>query len=224
VDENGKVYSRAFIHDGKALDKRDKHLARVRRKSSCTMRKKGKLHKGFAKDNYRKAANINKNLARQIARKIFNFAVNSKASVIGLENLKNWKPRGGKKKSSLKQRFQGWLKSAIAKRLQELAEENGISISFVYARSTSKLAYDGTGEVKRDSQNYALATFKSGKKYNADLNASYNIAARYLAYKLKLAAKNGELTVSKKSGVKPRSRVTLSALWVDKETATTALA
>jgi hypothetical protein len=95
-----------------------------------------------------------------------------------------------------------------------LGQEKGIEIVSVYARETSSLAYDGTGTVKRDSDNYALGTFKSKKRYCIDLSASYNIAARYIAFQLKLASKNGELPTSESPGSKPRSRVTLSSLWV----------
>jgi hypothetical protein len=47
----------------------------------------------------------------------------------------------------------------------------------------------------------------------------YNIAARYWAYKLKLAYRNGcQLSSSKSSGDKQRMPVTLSRLW-DREPA-----
>ena len=52
-------------------------------------------------------------------------------------------------------------------------------ISRVCAWNTSKLAFDGSGEVTRDADNYSMCTFKSGKRYNCDLSAAYNIAARY---------------------------------------------
>ncbi|MFZ2288735.1 MAG: hypothetical protein WAV92_03570, partial [Halopseudomonas yangmingensis] len=41
------------------------------------------------------------------------------------------------------------------------------------------------------AKHYELATFSTGKQYNCDLNASYNIAARYWAWKLKLTRRNG---------------------------------
>ncbi len=225
VDESGLVHARKFIHDGKSLDKRDKHLARIRRKAKLTK----KLHKGFAKTNYRKAANISKNIANQTAKQIINFAIANDATTVAIENLRNWKPKGGKRKSSLKQRFHGWVKSAIADRLEQLGQEYGIKIVLVYARGTSSTAYDGTGKVKRDKDNYALGTFSTKKRYSIDLSASYNIAARYIAHKLKLATKGGKLLVSKSSGSKPRSWASLSTLWSktydnDKpDTSTTAL-
>lgn len=209
VDESGTVHARKFIHDGKSLDKRDKHLARIRRKARLTQ----KLHKGFAKVHYRKAANISQNIAFFTAKQIINFAIANKATTVVIENLRNWKPKGGKRKSSLKQRFHGWVKSAIADRLEQLGQEYGIKISSVYARGTSSTAYDGTGKVKRDKDNYALGTFATGKRYAIDLSASYNIAARYIAHKLKLASKNGKLLVSQRSDSKPRSWASLSSLW-----------
>lgn len=210
VDESGLVHARQFIHDGKSLDKRDKHLARIRRKARLTK----KLHKGFAKVHYRKAANISKNIAFSTAKQIINFALNNNATTVVIENLRNWKPKGGKRKSSLKQRFHGWVKSAIADRLEQLWQEHGVKIVSVYARGTSSFAYDGTGKVKRDRDNYALGTFSTNKRYSIDLNASYNISARYIAYKLKLATKYGKLLASKNSGSKPRSWASLSSLWV----------
>ena len=209
VDESGLVHARKFIHDGKSLDKRDKHLARIGKKARLTK----KLHKGFAKVHYRKAANISKNIANQTARQIINFALNNDATTVVIENLRNWKPKGGKRKSSLKQRFHGWVKSAIADRLEQLGQEHKIKIVSVFARGTSSTAYDGTGKVRRDKDNYALGSFSTKKRYSIDLSASYNIAARYIAHKLKLATKGGKLLVSKSSDSKPRSWASLSTLW-----------
>lgn len=217
VDEFGEVHGRKFIHDGKSLDKRDKHLARIRRKARLTKN----LHKGFCRTHYRKAANIGKNIANQTAKQIINFAINHNATTVVLENLRNWKPKGGRKKSSLKQRFHGWVKSAIADRLEQLGQEYGIHVVSVYARGTSSFAYDGTGIVKRDKDNYALGTFETSKKYAIDLSASYNIAARYIAFKLKLASKSGKLLSSQSSGSKSRSWTTLSSLWGERDTTTT---
>ena len=64
------------------------------------------------------------------------------------------------------------------------AHKNNMKISRICAKNTSKLAFDGTGVLKRDDNNKSNATFKSGKRYNADLNASYNIGARYFIREL----------------------------------------
>jgi len=66
-------------------------------------------------------------------------------------------------------------------------------------------------DAKRDSKNYALAKFSSGKRYNADLNGAQNIAARGI---LKLTRRNDrEERSSKRSGRSPRSWACLCDLW-----------
>ena len=55
----------------------------------------------------------------------------------------------------------------------------GKRISRICAWGTSKLAYDGSGEVEQDEKNYSMCVLPSGKKYHCDLSASYNIGARY---------------------------------------------
>ena len=56
-------------------------------------------------------------------------------------------------------------------------------ISRVCAWGTSMLAFDGTGRVQRGMDaglgSYSVCRFQTGKIYNCDLNASYNIGARY---------------------------------------------
>lgn len=96
-----------------------------------------------------------------------------------------------------------------------MAELGGKTIT-VMAAYTSKLAYDGSGQVKRDNKNYALATFSSGKRYNCDLNGSYNIAARGW---LKLdSRKDYEKRPSKNSGRLRRSWACLCDLWATTST------
>lgn len=65
-------------------------------------------------------------------------------------------------------------------------------ISRICAWNTSKLAYDGSGKVERGTYiqndvkkyNYSICTFQNGKQYHCDLNASYNIGARYFIREL----------------------------------------
>ena len=49
---------------------------------------------------------------------------------------------------------------------------------FVNPKSTSALAFDGSGKVVRNAKK-DLCMFPTGKVYHADLNASYNIGTRY---------------------------------------------
>lgn len=86
----------------------------------------------------------------------------------------------GKKRGSKKERLHLWKVREVQKLVTGKAYRNGIRISTVNAWITSKLAFEGTGEVERDDEkNYSLCTFSTGKHYHADLNAAYNIAARY---------------------------------------------
>ena len=158
-------------------------------------------------------------MAQHVSREIVQFALSHGASVIVFEDLKDWKPSCGKKRSTLKQRFHCWLHRLLVQLTQNKFVEVGVKVELVYPRGTSSWAYDGSGQLKRSKDNYALATFPSGKRYNADLNGSSNIAARYWAFKLKLAYRNGrQLPSSKSSGGKQRMPVTLSLLW-DREAA-----
>ncbi len=63
------------------------------------------------------------------------------------------------------------------------AHRLGIRISRVNARGTSAYAFDGSGKVIRGKdagfKTNAICRFQSGKTYNCDLSASYNIGARY---------------------------------------------
>ena len=95
----------------------------------------------------------------------------------------------GKKRGSKKQKLAMWRHRDIQKTAESLAHKNGIRISHVNAWSTSKLAYDGSGTVKRGEEikkgtSYNICEFTTGKIYNCDLNASYNIGARYFIREL----------------------------------------
>jgi IS605 OrfB family transposase len=168
---------------------------------------------------YRRAHGLNHNMAQHISKGIVQFALEHGASVIVFEDLVGWKPKAGRKRSNLKQRFHNWLHRLLVQLTESKFVEVGGSVELVYPRGTSSWAYDGSGQLKRSKQNYALATFQTGKQFNADLNGSYNIGARYWGYKLKLAYRNGcQLSSSKSSGDKQRMPVTLSRLW-DREAA-----
>lgn len=122
----------------------------------------------------------NEELARKIAKAITDYAVEKKVDVIVFEYL----DMKGKKKGPKKQELHMWRKNSIQKYVGHKAHRHGIRISHICAWKTSKLAYDGSGTVKRDDSNYSLATFRNGKRYNCDLSASYNIGARYFIREL----------------------------------------
>ncbi|MGQ4647172.1 IS200/IS605 family accessory protein TnpB-related protein [Lyngbya aestuarii] len=211
VSRNGTVIHREFIHPGRDIDRRDKRLKSVSMRAKKTMGKGGKLNSGFCKHIYRKCRNINQQIGHIVSQRITQIAQEYSVDAIVFEDLKGWKPKGGKKRSTLKQRFHGWLKSLIVNLTQSKWAEMGGKTVTVIAAYTSKLAFDGSGTLQRDSKNYALATFQNGKHYNCDLNGSYNIAARGW---LKLdGRKDYEKRPSKNSGRLPRSWACLCDLW-----------
>lgn len=208
VNFDGTVSHREFIHPGRDIDRRDKRLKRISKKASLT----GKLQKGFAHGLYRKANNINREIGQKVSARLVKIAKQYVVKYIVFEHLKGWRPRGGKKRSTLKQRFHSWLHRGIVNLTEMKWSELGGRVVFVNPRGTSSYAFDGSGKLKRNSKNYELAIFNSGKKYNCDLSASYNIGARFI---LKLCGGNSPENLQGKSSCKlPRSWVTLSMLWV----------
>ncbi|MGL5942629.1 MAG: IS200/IS605 family accessory protein TnpB-related protein [Waterburya sp.] len=209
INFDGTVSHREFIHPGRDIDRRDVRLKRISKKASLT----GKLQKGFARGLYRKAGNINREIGQKVSAQVIKIAKHFGVKYIVFEHLKSWRPRGGKKRSTLRQRFHGWLHRRIVKNTEMKWSELGGRVVFVNPRGTSSYAYDGSGKLKRSSSNYELAVFASGKKYNCDLSASYNIGARFI---LKLLGGNSpQDKQGQNSCLSPRSRGTLSMLWVE---------
>ena len=83
----------------------------------------------------------------------------------------------------MRQRVHHWRAQYVQGIVTAKAHRLGIRISRVNAWNTSALAYDGSGKVIRGKEagfkTNAICRFQNGKTYNCDLNASYNIGARY---------------------------------------------
>ena len=98
------------------------------------------------------------------------------------------------------------------------AHGNMIRVARVCAWNTSRLAFDGTGRVQCGKEaklpNYSLCRFPTGKQYNCDLNASYNIGSRYYIRELlkTLPATAGQAVAAKVPELAHRSQCTLSSL------------
>ena len=92
------------------------------------------------------------------------------------------KKRGGRK---YRERIHMWRANDVQDRVELQAHRMRMRISRVCAWNTSKYAFDGSGKVERDKDNYSICKFTSGKTYNCDLSAAQNIGARYFlrAYK-----------------------------------------
>jgi putative transposase len=157
---------------------------------------------------WRKINNLQKYISQNTVDEIIKFANEIGATKIIFEHLGKIKGRG-----KLKQKLQFWRKNLIQQKTIEKAHSLGFRVSRVLARGTSKYAFDGSGEIKRNNKKY-LAEFENGKKYHADLSASYNIASRYFIREiLKPLSETRRLQVEAKVPfLADRSRQTLSSL------------
>lgn len=174
MTSDGTVTARKFIDFPVEKD----HLNHLVNKVKRAQREHGRT--GGTRE-WAKATRCNEDLSRKIAAAIVDFAVLYAVDVIVFEHLDT----KGKKHGKNKQKLHLWRKNTIQRIVEQKAHRNLIRISRVCAWGTSKLAFDGSGEVERcisndgQKKNYSLCVFKSGKQYNCDLNASYNIGARY---------------------------------------------
>ena len=171
---DGTVLARKFINFASEKDHLYHVLNRIKRKQ----REHGPKS-AAAMWRYVKA--LNDDIAKKVAAAITEFAVLYSADVIVFEHLSfTGKKHGGGKAQKLSM----WKRNSIQDYVEHKAHRCGIRISHICAWGTSKLAFDGSGALERDETNRALATFASGKQYNCDLSASYNIGARYFVREL----------------------------------------
>jgi len=204
VRSDGTVLARKFINRPSDIDHMHKRIGFIRKAA----RKTKKLTRGFASGWYRKAYNIAKNGAHHMTRELVEFASEHDATTIVFEHLKGWRPKAPRK--DLRQKFHTWMHRRVVEFTEWKWREYKGRMAFVSARNTSKYAYDGSGKVTRSiNGNYSVCRFKNGKIYNADLNATYNIAAKYF-----LRGREANQSLSGKSPDKEqREPETLSALW-----------
>ena len=176
--------------------------ARKVRRNSGTGQELGKIwtKQGCIKNNYEK------HLARWIA----DIAIQHQVYGVVFEYLNCSK----KKHGSAAEKIHHWAKRRIFKLCKGMLFRCGIRAFQINPRNTSKLAFDGSGEVRRDKKNYSLCTFSTGKRYANDLNASYNIGARYFirTYQKAIPAKEWSELVAKVPGLSTRTLGTLSTL------------
>ena len=146
--------------------------------------------------------------------KIIDFALHHNADVIVFEHLGGMKiPKGFYGAKKLRFKLQFWAKCRIQNKTKEKAHSLGIRWSRVNAKNTSKLAFDGSGEVCRNGKK-DICTFITNKQYHADLNASYNIGARYFIRSIlnPLSEKKRSQLKAKVPSVAKRTTCTLASL------------
>ena len=170
---DGTVLGRKFIDFPSEKDRMYRTLGRIRR----LQRKHGAAQTG-GRWSYTRRLNIE--LSRKIAGAVVKYAWENHVDVIIFEYLE----MNGRISGSKKQKLHLWRKRDIQKRCEYQAHRKGMRISRICAWNTSRLAYDGSGTVLRDRKNHSLCIFQTGKRYNCDLSASYNIGARYFIREL----------------------------------------
>jgi len=163
-----------------------------------------------------KAKGINDRISVLTAQFIVDTAALYAASAIVFEHLEaRGKKRGG---SRMRQRIHHWRADYVQRLVTDKAHRLGIHVSHVNAWGTSRLAFDGSGRLLRGKdagfRTAALCRFQNGKIYNCDLNASYNIGARYFIRELlkSLPAKERLRIEAKVPQCCKRSTCTLSTL------------
>ena len=180
MQSNGTVVGRKFVNLATEKDHLYKALNRVKKAQQNGARKCHTL--------WKHVNDLNTDISRKTAKEIIDLAVLYNVDVIVFEYLDTQ----GKKKGKGKQKLALWRKQEIQKLVEHKAHILGIRISHICAWNTSKLAFDGSGKVERgtyvqngvEKYNYSICTFPNGKQYHCDLNASYNIGARYFIREL----------------------------------------
>jgi IS605 OrfB family transposase len=170
---DGTILAREFINFASDKD----HLYHTLNKIKKVQRKYGSGNN--IQKLWRHAKFHSDELAKKVACAITKTAIKYGCDIIVFEYLE----MNGKIKGSKKQKLAMWRKNAIQNVVTHKAHKAGIRVSHVNAWNTSRLAFDGSGTVKRGEYanlpTYELCKFSNGKIYNCDLSASYNIGARY---------------------------------------------
>ena len=180
MQSNGTVVGRKFINLTIEKDHLYKALNRVKKAQQNGARRCPTL--------WEHVNDLNTDISRKTAKQIIDFAVLYNVDVIVFEFLDTQ----GKKSGRGKQKLALWRKKEIQRIVEHHSHILGMRISRICAWSTSKLAYDGSGKVERgkylqdgvEKYNYSICTFQNNKQYNCDLNATYNIGARYFIREL----------------------------------------
>ena len=198
---DGTVLNRKFINFKSDKDRLYHTLNKIK--------KKQKKHQSVSKL-WSYAKNCNEQHSIKIAQAIVDYAVQNAVHCIVFEHL----DIKGKISGSKKQKLTMWRKNYIQSIVARKAHQMGIRISHICAWNTSKLSFDGSGEVKREKENYSICTLGNGKQYHSDLNASYNIGARYFIREIlkPLSVTVRSQLEAKVPSVAKRTQCTLSTL------------
>lgn len=168
MDYNGTILAREFSPFTCEKDHLDHTINRIRR----VQRKSGIGQELSAI--YTKLEGQKDNYVKQVCHWICSLALKYHVYGVVIEHLGKMKGRWRK------DRIHHWCKAKIRDMLKGMLLRHGIRTFQINPKNTSALAFDGSGQVIRDKNNFSMCTFaKTGKRYHCDLSASYNIGARY---------------------------------------------
>ncbi len=206
MDSEGTVIGRHFLKLSKEYDSLNHSVNRIKK-----AQQNGNYHTPRL---WNKAKGINNDIAVKTAIFIMETAVMYNADVIVFEYLDT----EGKKRGSKKQKLHMWRSRYVQSMVRDKAHRAGMRISHICAKNTSKFAFDGSGIVSRGKdagfKTYSLCKFPSGKIYNCDLSASYNIGSRYFIREIlkSLPVRERLVLEAKVPQAAKRSTCTLSVL------------
>ena len=175
---DGTILGRHFCKLPKETDHLMHSINRIKKAQQHGNRKTPRL--------WAKVKGINHDIAVKTAEYITDIAVLYNADAIVFEHL----DKTGKARGSKKQKLKMWRSQEVQSIVTNKAHRLKMHISHICAWGTSRLAFDGSGRVLRGKEsertagNYSLCEFQTGKIYNCDLSASYNIGARYFIREL----------------------------------------
>lgn len=176
MKSDGTVIGRKFLHLPIEEDSLKHALNRIRKAQRNGARSMPNL--------WAYAKGINNQIATETAHFITEAAEEFNADVIVFEHL----DLGKKKHGKYKQRLHHWRAKYVQAMVMLRAHRLGKHVSHVCAWNTSRLAFDGSGRSERGEKanldSYSVCRFPNGKIYNCDLNASYNIGARFFIREL----------------------------------------
>src|SRR5699024_1739714 len=146
MDANGTVLDRKFINQSKEKDQLYTMTNKLR---------KAQRTSGWARapNFWRRINGLQKHIVHDTSRNIVQFAKDHNCDVIVFEFLDHMKmPKGFYEAKKLRFKLRYWRKKGIQNKVEEMAHYRGMRISRINARNTSKLAFDGSGEVERNGK------------------------------------------------------------------------
>ena len=203
---DGAVLGRHFLSLPKEYDCLQRRIDRIKRAQRCGSR--------CIRNLWLYADNTNQDIAVKTAQYIVDIAMMYNVDTIVFEHL----DLHGKKRGSKKQKLALWRARSVQDMAMLKAHRAGIRVNTVNAWGTSRLAFDGSGEVLRGKdagfESYSICRFTTGKIYNCDLNAAYNIGSRYFVREISktIRATRWQRIAAKVPGCAKRSTCVLATL------------